>query len=60
LLAVEFVLPGPVAWSAEPFVYPEKGQSKGQQEKDKCACYQCAKSRAGFDTTNPAPPLAGV
>jgi hypothetical protein len=44
------------------FVYPTKGQSQEQQEKDKFECYQWAKQNTGFDpmqaprTTTPAPP----
>lgn len=33
----------------EPFIYPNKGQSKEQTEKDKYACYEWAKKETGFD-----------
>jgi hypothetical protein len=42
-------------WLAEPgfaqelFVYPEKGQSADQQEKDEFECYRWARDRTGFD-----------
>jgi hypothetical protein len=31
------------------YIYPQKGQSKEQQEKDKFDCYQWAKGQTGFD-----------
>ncbi|MEA3548495.1 MAG: glycine zipper domain-containing protein [Thermodesulfobacteriota bacterium] len=31
------------------FIYPAKGQSQDQQEKDKYSCYQWAKGQTGFD-----------
>ena len=30
-------------------IYPNKGQSKDQLEKDKYACYEWAKNQSGFD-----------
>lgn len=35
--------------SAAPIVYPAKGQSTQQQEKDKYECYQWGKQQTGFD-----------
>ncbi len=48
-------------WAGDLFVYPAKGQSKDQTEKDKYACYQFAKDQSGFDpmarpTTSTPPP----
>jgi hypothetical protein len=45
----------------EPYVYPDKGQSKDQMEKDKYECYEWAKGQTGFDpmkqpTATSAPP----
>ncbi len=44
----------------EPFIYPEKGQSQEQTEKDKYECYSWAKGQTGFDPmevpTATAPP----
>jgi predicted lipid-binding transport protein (Tim44 family) len=45
----------------ELFIYPDKGQSQRQQDKDKYECYSWAKSESGFDpmappTTRSAPP----
>jgi predicted lipid-binding transport protein (Tim44 family) len=45
----------------EPIVFPAKGQSSEQMEKDKFECYSWAKGQAGFDpmqmptATSPAP-----
>jgi hypothetical protein len=63
LLALALALP----WLAAPgsaqelFVYPEKGQSADQQQKDEFECYRWAKDRTGFDpmavpTTSRPPP----
>jgi predicted lipid-binding transport protein (Tim44 family) len=43
------------------FIYPDKGQSQQQQDKDKYECYSWAKNQSGFDpmappTTRSAPP----
>lgn len=45
----------------ELMIYPAKGQSEKQQEKDKFECYGFAKNQSGFDpmappTTSTAPP----
>ena len=37
------------ARATEPFVYPTKGQSPEQMEKDKFDCYTWAKQQTGFD-----------
>ena len=49
------------ASAAELYIYPQKGQSAQQQEKDKFECYGWAKGQSGFDpmappTTRTAPP----
>jgi hypothetical protein len=49
------------ASGAELYIYPQKGQSAQQQEKDKFECYGWAKGQSGFDpmappTTRTAPP----
>jgi len=46
---------------SEFMIYPNKGQSQQQLEKDKFECYQWAKQQSGFDpmappTTSTAPP----
>lgn len=48
-------------YAQEVFIYPTKGQSNEQQEKDKFECYGWAKNNSGFDpmappTTQTAPP----
>ena len=37
------------AFAAEPYVYPSKGQSHDQMEKDKYECYGWAKQNSGYD-----------
>ena len=49
------------ASGAEFYIYPQKGQSAQQQEKDQFECYGWAKGQSGFDpmappTTRTAPP----
>ena len=50
----------PSVFAQEPFIYPDKGQSAEQQEKDKYECYAWAKGQTGFDPmqvpTATAPP----
>lgn len=60
LLFLSVFLTGPV-WAQDPIVYPAKGQSEDQMEKDKYQCYSWAKNQTGFDpmktpTTTSAPP----
>jgi hypothetical protein len=43
------------AWAAEPYIYPAKGQSPEQMEKDKFDCYSWAKQQTGFDPMQPPP-----
>jgi uncharacterized protein YcfJ len=50
-----------MAFSQELIIYPSKGQSAEQQEKDKFECYTWAKGQSGFDpmqapTTSTPPP----
>ena len=37
------------AFAQEQYIYPAKGQSAQQQEKDKYECYSWAKGQSGFD-----------
>ena len=51
----------PPVMAQDQFIYPEKGQSSEQQEKDKFECYTWAKGQTGFDpmdvpTATTAPP----
>ena len=53
------ILAGP-ALAQDPIVFPAKGQSQDQMEKDKFSCYQWARNETGFDPmkvpTASAPP----
>jgi len=46
------------AWvyAQEMFIYPSKGQTAAQQDKDKYECYGWAKSQTGFDPMAPPTP----
>ena len=51
----------PPVFAQDPFIYPDKGQSNEQMEKDKYECYSWAKGQTGFDpmqvpTATTAPP----
>jgi hypothetical protein len=60
----------PPVFAQDPIIYPNKGQSVEQQEKDKSECYMWAKQQTGFDpmqtptATSPPPaqeaPQGGV
>jgi hypothetical protein len=53
--AVFSAFPSLPAAAAEPIVYPAKGQSQDQMEKDKYSCYSWAKGQTGFDPMKQAP-----
>src|SRR5213078_5029564 len=44
------------AIAADLFVYPQKGQSPEQQNKDSYECYNWAKAQSGVDPGAPPPP----
>ena len=44
------------ATAAGPFVYPQRGQSPEQQNKDSYECYGWAKAQSGVDPGAPPPP----
>jgi hypothetical protein len=44
------------AAAADVYVYPAKGQTKDQQQRDEFDCYKWAKDRTGFDPSQPAAP----
>ena len=50
----------PPVFAQDPFIYPDKGQSNEQMEKDKYECYSWGKGQTGFDPmqvpTATAPP----
>ena len=52
VLAVTLFVAGEVV-AQDPVVYPAKGQSQEQMEKDKFECYTWAKKQTGFDPANP-------
>ena len=43
-----------------PIVYPAKGQSAEQQQKDEAECHVWAVQKTGFDPANAAPPVAAA
>ena len=47
-LLVIILMAGPVH-AQDPIVYPAKGQSQDQMERDKFECYSWAKKQTGFD-----------
>ncbi len=61
LLIASLVFAAPTLGS-DMFIYPNKGQSQKQQDKDKYDCYGWAKQQTGFDpmaqpkATAPPPP----
>ena len=59
-LFVVALMTAPSVFAQDPFIYPDKGQSAEQQEKDKYECYSWAKGQTGFDAmqvpTATAPP----
>lgn len=57
-LLAGIVLAAGGALAQEVIVYPAKGQSADQTEKDKYECYQWAKGQTGFDPM--APPTAST
>jgi hypothetical protein len=47
------------AWGQQLFIYPQRGQSPQQQERDRFECHQWAVQQTGFDPTRAmAPPPA--
>ena len=51
LLIVIFILMfyTPLAMGQEPIIFPAKGQSQEQMDKDKFDCYRWARNQTGFD-----------
>ena len=41
------------SWAAHPYVYPAKGQTAQQQEKDQYECHEWAVQQTGFDPSQP-------
>jgi outer membrane lipoprotein SlyB len=61
MLVALFMFMTTSAWTQDLIVYPAKGQSNDQMEKDKFECYTWAKGQTGFDpmamptASSPAP-----
>jgi hypothetical protein len=59
LCLLVLVCVGP-AWGAQMFIYPSKGQSQEQQDRDRFECHTWSVKQTGFDPTAPqtaqAPP----
>ena len=53
LMSVVLLLGLPVLGGAQPWVYPDRGQSTQQQEFDRGQCYSWAVAQTGFDPANP-------
>lgn len=51
-LALATTLAGAPALAQQKFVYPAKGQSPQQQQKDEFECHQWAVQQTGYDPTN--------
>ena len=47
------VLAAGTSWAAHPYVYPQKGQSQEQMQKDQYECHQWAVQQTGFDPSQP-------
>ena len=45
---------GATAQTSRPYIYPSKGQTPEQQDRDKYECYQWAVGQSGFDPANPS------
>ena len=45
-----------LAQAPKVYVFPQKGQSKQQQEQDEFSCYKWAKEQSGVDPSAPAAP----
>jgi hypothetical protein len=44
---------GATAQTSRPYIYPFKGQTQEQEDRDKYECNQWAVSQSGFDPSNP-------
>jgi hypothetical protein len=49
ILLIPMILVANLALADELYIFPNKGQSKDQMEKDKFDCYKWAKENSGFD-----------
>lgn len=56
LASVIALAPATAMSQSKVYVYPQKGQSKEQQQKDESACYTWAKEQSGVDPAAPQQP----
>ena len=59
LIAGMMIFASSASVQSEPYVYPAKGQSTEQMEKDKYACYGWGKQQTGYDPMNPSVASSG-
>jgi hypothetical protein len=57
-LIVSLIVAVPHLGTAQPYIYPDRGQSYPQQESDKGQCYGWAVQQTGFDPANPQVAMA--
>jgi hypothetical protein len=57
--AVALLSAPPASATTEILMYPKKGQSQAQQDKDRYECHSWAKGQTGYDPTAP-PPMAAA
>ena len=55
---VSLIVAVPALGTAQPCIYPDRGQSYPQQESDKGQCYGWAVQQTGFDPANPQVAMA--
>jgi len=53
MVMMVFIFSAVAVWAQELVVFPAKGQSQEQMEKDKSDCYTWAKQQTGFDPMQP-------
>jgi Glycine zipper len=58
LIAVSFFARPALAQTGDMFIYPAKGQSQAQQNRDRYECHSWAVQQTGFDPTRTAPAAA--
>ena len=55
VLVIGVAATGASSQTSRPYIYPSKGQTQGQQDRDKYECNQWAVSQSGFYPGNPSP-----
>jgi hypothetical protein len=56
LLFLAALLMGTSSQAQDLYIYPSKGQSQAQQDKDRYECHTWAVQQTGFDPSRPPPP----